>query len=254
MKLRQTIVASSFVVAVSALAGLLLLQESRTPETSSPVRAVAASSPVRKCERASLTPKSSSPEASRAQGRADATRLLEAARAQAEAREATTKDEEVAASSSNDQASSDEAANDPAAPSDEPLVMVVPRAKLVSVVTKHLSSDDADERIEALRVVRENGIPETSSLVTYLATDDADARVRRFASQVLAMGDPDEHAEALGKLAADPDLGVRANAAYGLALRGDPKAVGTLSTLVDEARRTGSPLVESIEAALEECR
>lgn len=145
-------------------------------------------------------------------------------------------------------ASSDEGASEPEAR--EAKVVLLPRKELVKRVLVRLSSDSSDTRIDALRLVRDNAVPEVDAQVARLAFEDRDPEVRRFASQVLALGDAEANRAVLARLATDGDLGVRANAAYGLALLGDTASQATLISALEEARRSRSPLASSIESAL----
>src|SRR5207237_495133 len=95
-----------------------------------------------------------------------------------------------------------------------------------------LADHDASVRADALLVLGTNdsGIDPTSQLdaivekVGTLALRDPDALVRRRASQLLALGDVEEHRDLLRQLVNDPDQGVRANAWIGLARSGDEHA------------------------------
>jgi HEAT repeat protein len=126
-------------------------------------------------------------------------------------------------------------------------VVYLPRARLLALVAAGLSAPEALARVDALRLVEANAIPEVASQIERLALEDPDESVRRIATRVLARGDGSDGRELLRRLARDVDAGVRAFALLGLSRRGEPGAEELLASCVEGARQAAPDLVPAIE-------
>ncbi|HZU96372.1 MAG TPA: hypothetical protein VFF73_06765 [Planctomycetota bacterium] len=130
-------------------------------------------------------------------------------------------------------------------------VVYLPRARLLDLVTTGLSDPDAPSRMDALRLVEANALPEVAWQVERLALGDPDETVRRIATRTLAL---DGGLGLLRRLARDADVGVRAFAFWGLSRRGERGAEELLALCLASARQEAPALVPAIERLLASAR
>jgi HEAT repeat protein len=118
-------------------------------------------------------------------------------------------------------------------------------------VLSGLRDGDAEARIAALRIARDEEVPGVQGEVARVALEDPDVSVRRFAVQTLALdGHCEEHHDLFVSLLASTDWKIRANATMGLARSGDETAQSDLLALMERLRAEASPHADAIARAV----
>lgn len=118
------------------------------------------------------------------------------------------------------------------------------REQIAELLERYKSSSDIGHKIVLAHALAQSGRAEAIEALTALVRDhDLGFLERRFASHGLAFSDDDSVIPVLGEVArSDPDLGARANAAFGLARRGDEEGVALYAKATDEAFAAKDPI------------
>jgi hypothetical protein len=116
--------------------------------------------------------------------------------------------------------------------------------QIETLLDQYKSSDDIGAKIVLAHALAQSGRSEAIEALTELVRDhDLGFLERRFASHGLAFSDDDSVVPVLGEVArGDPDLGARANAAFGLARRGLEDGIDLYAKATDEAFKAKDPV------------
>ncbi|MHC4469602.1 MAG: HEAT repeat domain-containing protein [Planctomycetota bacterium] len=116
--------------------------------------------------------------------------------------------------------------------------------QIAELFERYKSSSDIGAKIVMAHALAQSGRAEAIEALTALVRDhDLGFLERRFASHGLAFSDDDSVIPVLGEVArGDPDLGARANAAFGLARRGDEEGIALYAKATDEAFAAKDPI------------
>ncbi|MHC4472898.1 MAG: HEAT repeat domain-containing protein [Planctomycetota bacterium] len=120
----------------------------------------------------------------------------------------------------------------------------VTEEQIAKLFERFKATDGIPVKIGLAHALAQSGRPEAIEMLTELVRDhDLGFLERRFASHGLAFADDDSLVPLLGEVArGDPDLGARANAAFGLARRGLEDGVELYARLTDEAFEAKDPV------------